>query len=340
MKQAEDVVHGNRRSLIWIIVIGGALLLVASIASIMLGSTRFSWQVLWSMVINYTPNREQLIIATVRLPRLITTILIGANLAVAGAIMQAITRNPLASPSVFSINAGASFVVVVTLLLFPSFPSMLRVASALIGAFVTVMTVYGLSLLIRWGKTEVKMALIGVTMQAFFSVVIQLLLLLNERKTELVMFWLTGSVVGNRWNDMQWLIPFSLAGLILAVYMSRAASILSLGSDIAKGLGQRVKRLRVVLMLLVVVLAGISVSVAGPISFIGLIVPHMVRALVGVDYRVIIPVSALLGAVLLTVADVASRFIHFPAETPVGIVTALLGAPFFIYLARKKVVTL
>src|SRR6478735_3967621 len=267
------------------------LLLISMFLSISIGSIHISFGTIKQAILNFDGSKEQSIIQSVRLPRLLVTAFVGANLAVAGALMQALTRNPLASPGIFGINAGASAAMV----------------------FLTVVAIQGM--------------LMSLT---------QTLLIFNESKTEGVMFWLTGSVIGRDWGHVHVLVPFSIAGLLIAFGLGRASSLLSLGDDVARGLGQRVFAIRAFTAVVVIVLAGVSVAIAGPIGFVGLVVPHMVRYLIGVDYRVVLPMSALLGASLLLLADVLSRFITYPYETPVGAVTALLGTPYFIYLARRK----
>lgn len=331
---------GGRGKVTAVLGVGGLVLAAAFILSVWFGSSRLPLSTLHSALFDYGPTREQLILVKLRLPRTVATMLIGANLAVAGALMQALTRNPLASPGIFGINAGASFVIVLSLMRFPGMTANWRMAAAFAGALGTALLVYVVSQLIRWGKGELRMALTGVTVQAFLAVATQALLLFNEGKTETVMFWLTGSAAGLRWSSTSALIPWSLGGLAAALLLSRAVSVLSLGEEVARGLGQRIGLLRAAVLAVVVVLAGISVSVCGPIGFVGLMVPHIARALAGVQYRTVIPVSAVLGAALLTLADAGSRLISFPAETPVGIVTAILGGPFFIYLARRRRISL
>lgn len=335
----EGIAHLNSRSgrRLWLSVALCSLLLVTVIVlSISIGSTFIPISSIYSALADYTPTRENLIIMNVRLPRTMVTVLIGANLGVAGAMMQAITRNPIASPSIFGINAGAAFAVVCMTMLIPGISPAWRVPGAFVGAFGAALLVFFLSLIIKWGKMDVKLVLIGVTVQTFLAVGTQSMLIFNESKAELLLFWLSGSVVGNHWQEVAVLAVWSGIGLIMGVALSRSLAILSLGDETARGLGQRVGLLRVAATTAVVILAGASVSIAGPIGFIGLIVPHIVRYLVGIDYRKVIVFSALLGALVLTLADVASRWINYPGETPVGIVTALLGTPFFIYLARRK----
>ncbi|MBD2848290.1 iron ABC transporter permease [Paenibacillus sp. IB182496] len=326
----------RRWSVGWLAAALAALLTGAMLLSLRYGTTHYSLsEIITGLFIDHS-SREGLILSTVRLPRLAATVLIGASLGVAGALMQGVTRNPLASPSVFGVNAGAAFAVVLMIVLFPAVPVLWRVCGALIGAIGSVTLVFALSKIIRFGKPEVKMALIGVTMQTFLAVGTQALLLLNESKAEQAMYWLAGSVVGVRWPAIAILACWCAVGLALALGLSRSLAALSLGDEVAASLGQQVRRLRLMAVCAVVMLAGASVAVAGPIGFVGLMVPHIVRYMAGVHYRVVLPLSGLLGALLLTGADVCSRAISYPGETPVGIVTALIGTPYFIYLARRQ----
>ncbi|MBU8905407.1 FecCD family ABC transporter permease [Desertibacillus haloalkaliphilus] len=279
--------------------------------------------------------KEHLIVQTVRLPRAVIACIIGANLAVAGAIMQAITRNPLASPQIFGINAGASFMVVLSTVLFAGFSSSTLVYFAFIGAAIGGIMVYYLGSS-GSGLTPVKLALAGIAIHLFLSALTEGLIIFNEHTTEGVLFWLAGAIDSKSWQDVKLILPWAVTGLICSFLLAKSISILSLGDNVAKGLGQSIGWIRLLSGGLVIILAGASVAVAGPIGFVGLIIPHIARYLVGVDYRVVLPFSALFGAILLVYADVIARFIAFPYESPVGIVTALLGAPYFFYLISRR----
>ncbi|QLK09166.1 Heme ABC type transporter HtsABC, permease protein HtsB (plasmid) [Priestia megaterium] len=277
-------------------------------------------------------SKQTTVIQTLRLPRAVLAALIGASLAVAGALMQAITRNSLASPQVFGVNAGASLAIVVATILFPELHSKTTVYFAFLGSALGGITVY---LFAAGGKvTHIKLALAGMAVHLFLSSLTQGVIVLNEDATD-VLYWLVGSINGKNWSHVLILLPWSVFGLLAAFIMGRSISILVLGENMATGLGEKVQWIRLVSGVIVIILAGSSVAVAGPIGFIGLMVPHIARKLVGGDYQRILPFSALLGGILLIYADILSRFIAYPFESPVGIVTALIGAPFFLYLSRK-----
>lgn len=310
------------------------LLLLGLMASLRIGAVSIEFGTIFQSFFSDEQSKEFLIIQNLRLPRALIAIIIGASLAIAGAIMQAITLNPLASPQIFGVNAGASLVVVLSTVFLPSVSPSSLVYFAFLGAVLGGSIVYSMASSSS-GTSPIKLALAGITVHLFLSAIIEGIVLFHEDSTQSVLFWLAGAIDGASWNDVQIIWPWATAGIIIAVVLARQLTILGLGDDMAKGLGQNVVVIRLFFSLLVVVLAGASVAVAGPIGFVGLIIPHIARKLIGIDYRLIIPFSGLLGALLLVSADVLSRFIAFPAESPVGIVTALIGAPYFLYLARK-----
>ncbi|MCM3269956.1 iron ABC transporter permease [Paenibacillus elgii] len=315
---------------------GFVLLTVALLLSVAVGSTSMPISSVLTALLHEDGSRTHSIIRNIRIPRTVVTALAGANLAVAGALMQAVTRNPLASPGVFGINAGASVAVVFVAVTYPFVTGGYTVAAAFVGGAAAAVVVFAMASAFKGAHMEVNLALTGVAIQAILSAATQALLIFNETKTDSVLFWLAGSVSGRRWEHVQTLLWWGVPALAVAFALGRSASILSLGEDMARGLGQSVWKARSLITLVVISLAGVSVAVAGPIGFVGLIVPHIARYLTGADYRAVIPLSALLGAVLLLLADLASRFVLFPYETPVGVVTALIGTPYFIYLARRR----
>lgn len=280
---------------------------------------------------------DDLIIRTVRLPRVVTGAIIGAGLAVAGAIMQGLTGNPLASPGVMGINAGAAFAVVVGVYLLGGPPLLVYGFLAMGGAAAAAIIVYTLASLGRGGATPVKLTLAGVIFAMFISAFTTVILIFDRNTFDQIRFWTVGSLAGRDWEMVLWLGPFVAVGLVGALLLSRQITTMSLGQDIAKGLGQNTVLIKGLAAFVVILLAGGSVALAGPVGFVGLIVPHLVRAICGVDYRWIIPYAAATGAILVTVADAVGRVIQRPQEIPIGVMLAFVGAPFFIYLARWKV---
>lgn len=321
----------QRKRLIFVLLLLGCL---AVYSSLFFGITQMNpIHLVQEWISSGTTSKAGLVLTNLRLPRLLLGLLLGANLAVAGAIMQAVTRNPLASPQVFGVNAGASFLVILSLLVFPSLGTANLIYFAFAGALVGGVLVFSFAS-VR-GMTALKLALVGMAIHLLLTSLTKGLILFNDRITN-VLYWLSGSLSDASWLELRIVLPWSLAGLFLAVSLAKSLAVFQLGQDVAVGLGQKVTRIRLLAGISVVLLAGVTVAVAGAIGFIGLMVPHITRRLVGEDYRIVLPVAAVIGGLLLTYADVLARFIAYPYESPVGIVTSLLGAPFFLVLARRQ----
>lgn len=323
----------KRATLIFIMSV--CLLFIVMYLNLAIGSSHITTHDIFSYFTGHTNTKATFLIHNVRMPRMLGGLLIGAALALAGLLMQAMTRNPLASPQLFGINSGASFVIVLITLAIPSLTSISTIL-AFIGAFVGGLTVYLLS-----GSTQkitpIKLALAGMAVHLFFSSMTQGLILLNEDSTSTVMFWLVGSLATIKWVQVLNILPWLIIAFVVTILMGRQFSILELGEDLAKGLGQKIQLIRIIIGLLVIVLAGTSVSIAGPIGFVGLIVPHIVKHYINRNYLLMIPLSMIIGADLLLLSDVLSRLIAFPFESPVGIVTSFLGAIYFLAITIKGV---
>lgn len=311
---------------------------VAFLASIVFGQTPITFQEALSSFVNYDESStEHIIIQADRLPRAIIGSIIGASLAVAGTLMQALTKNPLASPSVFGINHGAIFFVVIGVLFFSVTSLIQLTALAFVGAAIAALIVYVLGAIGRNGLTPVKIVLAGAAISALFQSYTQALLVLNETGLQDVLFWLAGSISGRTLDMLIPVLPFIGTAIVSAMLMGKSINLLATGDDIAKGMGQNVAIVKGLMGVIVVILAGSSVAVVGAVGFIGLVIPHVARFFAGNDYRWIIPFSGLLGAVLLLISDVLARFLIMPQEVPIGVMTALVGGPFFVYIARKGV---
>lgn len=313
-----------------------ALFMISFVLSIALGQTSIQLQTTFDAFFNYDESiTEHVIITTSRTTRAVIATVIGANLAIAGSLMQALTRNPLAAPDIFGINAGALFFVVFSATFFSVDSLVNYMWIAFLGAGIAGMLVFFLGSLGRDGLTPIKIVLAGAAITALFVSFTQGLLVIDEQKIQTILFWLTGSVAGRSMDMLLPVLPFMFGAGLIALFLGRSINILLSGEDVAKGLGQRTVLIKVIIGVIVVFLAGGSVAVAGSIGFVGLIVPHMVRGLVGPDYRWVIPFSALVGATLLLLADIAARFVIMPQEMPIGVMTAFIGAPFFVYIARR-----
>lgn len=317
------------------LVISLLMLAIAIVCSIAFGVTDIPISSVWESFTHYNMSTEHLIIRTTRVPRALIAASVGACLAVAGAVMQVMTRNPIASPSTLGVNSGATFFIVMS-------ASLLGISGmgaftwvALIGAAVSGGIVFTLGSIGRDGMTPVKITLAGASMTAFFASLTQGLMLTDGKMFDQVLVWLVGSVAGRDMAQLQTVWPYMAVGMLIALLLARHLNVLAMGDDVAQGLGQRTAHIKLFAAISTILLAGASVAVAGPIAFVGIIIPHIVRYLVGNDYRWILPYSAVLGALLLVAADLGSRYIAMPKEVPVGVMTAIIGVPFFVYIARK-----
>jgi iron complex transport system permease protein len=313
---------GSRALLLPGLAVGIGLLAAVVLVSITLGAADITPAVVYESLTAFDETSfDHLIIQTVRLPRVLAGVVVGAALAVAGAIMQGVTRNPLADSGILGINSGAAFAVVLAVYLIGA-PSLGTYALAgFIGAGAAAVLVYALGSAGEGGATSFTTAI----------------LIFDQETLEQIRFWTAGSLAGRDMNLLLRTAPWMLAGLAGAMIISRQITTLSMGEDVAKGLGQNTGWVRLIAAGLVVLLAGGSVALAGPVGFVGLVVPHVVRFLVGVDFRWVLPYAAVLGAILVTLADIGARILIRPQELPVGVVMAFVGAPFFIALARWKV---
>ncbi|TDL78720.1 FecCD family ABC transporter permease [Peribacillus frigoritolerans] len=317
------------------LITGFILLLVSICASVVLGYTQTSWDTAINAFTNFNGSNEHLIIQTVRLPRAAVAVAVGASLAVAGALMQALTKNPLASPGVFGINAGAGFFVVIAVSTFGVNSLHAFTWISFLGAAVAAFTVYFAGSFGREGLTPMKLTLAGAAMAALFSSLTQGFLVSNEAALDQVLFWLAGSVQGRKLELLYSVLPYIGIAFVICIFLASKINLLMMGEDVAKGLGQKTGTVKLITAAVIILLAGGAVAIAGPVGFVGIVIPHIARYFVGNDHRWILPYCAVLGGVLLVTADIGARFVAMPEEVPVGVMTALVGTPFFIYIARR-----
>lgn len=311
------------------------LLLLLMCMSIVYGYTDTSWKTAFETFTNYNASNEHIVIQSIRLPRALIAAAVGASLAIAGALMQTLTKNPLASPGIFGINAGAGFAVVIAVSLFSIVSIQAFTWLAFLGAGVAAVSVYFIGSIGREGLTPMKLTLAGAAMSAMFSSFTQGLLVMDEAALEQVLFWLAGSVSGRKLESLTSVVPYLAVGWLGALLLATKMNVLAMGDDVAKGLGLNTGFVKIGVGIVVVLLAGSAVAVSGPIGFIGIVIPHITRSIVGIDHRWVIPFSGLLGAILLLAADIGARYILMPQEIPVGVMTAIIGTPFFIYITRR-----
>jgi len=313
--------------------VGAALLGVCFWLSVTLGSADVPLETVWRSLVAFDGSTEHLIIRTVRLPRSLLAIAVGSALAVAGALTQGLTRNPLAAPDLLGVEVGAALAMVLAL-----YGGGTRsVGFALAGAAIAAAAVYWLGSLGRSGLTPMKLIIAGAALSYLLGSLTTGVLLVSQQTLDEIRFWLAGSLAGADLAALKLVLPYWGVGVLLALLLGRSLTLLALGEDVAQGLGLPTAWIKAGAALAVVLLAGSAVAVAGPIAFVGLVVPHGVRFWVGVDYRWIVPYTLLAGGILLLVADIAARLLLQPQELPVGIMTALVGAPCFLYLARSHV---
>lgn len=311
------------------------LLLFLMAASIVYGYTDTTWKMAIEALTNFNGSNEHIVIQSVRIPRAFIAAAVGASLAISGVLMQTVTKNPLASPDIFGVNAGAGVAVVIAVTVFSVGSLQLFTWLSFLGAAVAAISVYAIGSVGREGLTPMKLTLAGAAMTALFASFTQGILVLNEAALDQVLFWLAGSVAGRSLDNLIAVLPYLIGGWIISLVIASNMNVLSMGEDVAKGLGLNTTLLKITIGIVVILLSGGAVAVAGPIGFIGIVVPHLSRSIVGIDHRWIIPFSGLLGGVLLLAADIVSRYILMPQEVPVGVMTAIIGTPFFIYIARK-----
>lgn len=310
-------------------------LLLAAAASLLLGSRSLTPAEVWTALTAPDDTDATAIVRDLRVPRTILGALVGAALAVSGTVMQGLTRNPLAEPGILGINAGASLAVVLAISLLGADAATAYVPFALIGAAAAAVLVALLGG-IGGRPSPIRLALAGAVLMTLLTSITSAVLVFDARTLDEFRFWLVGSIAGRDAGTWQAVGPVLAAGLLLALLSGRQLNTLALGDDLARGLGQRVGRARAIAGLASVLLAGGAVAAAGPIAFVGLAVPHVARAVTGPDYRWTIPLAAVLGATFLLAADTLGRLLTAPAELQVGIVTALVGAPFFLWLVRGR----
>jgi len=311
------------------------ILVVAAILSVTFGARDVTAADVWAGLTGSTDTASAAAVAK-RVPRTLLAILVGAALAVSGAVLQGATRNPLADPQILGINGGAGLAIVVGIAFFGLGSATGYIWVGMIGAAGAAVMVYAIGSLGRGGATPLRLALAGAVSAVAFSSLTSAILLPRINAMNDFRFWQIGGVGGATTETILQVLPFLLAGLVICLASASTLNTLALGDELAVGLGARVRTARLISTAGAVILCGSATAVAGPIGFVGLVIPHMIRLVVGVDHRWLLPVSALGGAVLLTLGDVVGRVVARPAEIEVGIVTALVGAPFFIALVRRQ----
>ncbi|WP_160686570.1 iron ABC transporter permease [Clostridium sp. C2-6-12] len=308
---------------------------ICVMASFAWGSKNLEVSQVVSALLNKGDMSFSALVVRERIPRTIFSIMAGASLGISGALMQSITRNPIADPSILGVNTGASLFVVIGIAFFNINSANQYIWVALAGAALTSIFVYGMASIGNGGITPIKLALAGSATSAVLSSLVSAIILPRSEVMDAYRFWQVGSVSGATWESIKLILPFIIVGLVISVVVAPALDALALGDEVATGLGVNIGVIRIICAIAGVVLCGAITAIAGPIGFVGLMIPHSMRLIFGSNLRGMVPLSAIGGAVLLTISDVLGRVIGSPGELQVGIITAFIGAPILIVIARK-----
>ncbi len=324
--------RARRQRFLWVLSAGLAAAAVLALLSLTFGAITLSPHSVLSGLTSDSDAFARNVVWRIRFPRLLDAMLVGAALSVAGALLQVVTRNPLADPTILGVSSAAGLATAITMVVAPTAPqwgfAVVAVAGALVGA--------GIIFAIAWQGivSPMRLTLAGVAISAFFGAAIVGLLASSRTFLQLSIGFLAGGLYGSEWADFRSMTPYVLPALAAAYLLSDRLNVLALGDEVAASLGVLTDRTRLLVLAVVGVLAGAAVSVAGIVSFVGLVCPHLARFVVGSDNRYLIPTAALTGALLVGAADLAARLVLRPAEIPMGIITAAIGAPFLLYLLR------
>ncbi|WP_413377034.1 FecCD family ABC transporter permease [Paenibacillus taichungensis] len=310
------------------------ILIVCFIIAMMFGAEETTFRNLWLTLTSATKNDNILILREIRLPRELAAMLIGAALAVSGGIMQGITRNPLADPGLLGLTSGANMALALAFVFMPSLGYFGIMVACFVGAALGAAWVIVLGSMRRGSLSPIRVVLAGAAVSAFMYAISDGISIFFKISKDVSM-WTSGGLIGTTWGQIQAIAPVILIGLAVVLFLSNQINILSLSDEVATGLGQKLVLVKTVLFLLVIVLTGASVALIGNMAFVGLMIPHIVRKLVGTDYRYIIPVSIFAGASFMLLAETLGRTINAPYETPVVAIASMLGLPFFLFVVRR-----
>lgn len=301
--------------------------------AMILGAATISVSDVWLAIIGDT-SKNSLILREIRIPRELATLLVGSALAVSGAIMQGMTRNPLADPGLLGLTAGANAALAIAIALVPSLNYYGIMAACFLGAAIGALIVFGIASAKRGGFSPFRLVLAGAAVSTFFFAIAEGVGIYFKVSKDISM-WTAGGVIGTTWSQLQIITPVILIGIVIALVLSKQLTLLSLSEEVAVGLGQHTFRTKVILFILIILLAGSAVALVGNLAFVGLMIPHIVRAIVGTDYRFILPMSAVIGGAFMLLADTLGRTMNAPYETPVAALVAVMGLPFFLIIVRK-----
>lgn len=329
MKFGVDIVKWR----ILILMVFAVLAICGCIVSLLKGSVNISYSDIWHILIENGTSAKDQIVLNIRLPRTLVAALVGMNLSLAGAILQAVMKNPLADPHIIGISSGAGLAGVIIMILYPAMEYLITPV-AFLGAMGAAICIY----ILAWkgGVRPVRIILAGVAVSAFLGSGISALMIFYSDRVHGALMWMVGGLAARSWPHVDIILPYAIIGMILAFFGARHLNILQLGDEIARGLGLNVEVTRIAMTALAALLAASAVSVVGLLGFVGLIVPHAARLMIGSDYRFLLPAAALLGIAVVTFSDTFARIVFSPIELPVGVIMAFIGAPFFLFLLRRE----
>ncbi|WP_027410298.1 FecCD family ABC transporter permease [Anoxybacteroides tepidamans] len=324
----------ERLAFIYKLIVAIGALMAMFLVALVLGVADTTLKDVWHALSSHAKGEKLSIIRELRLPREIAALFVGAALAVSGAIMQGMTRNPLADPGLLGLTAGANASLAITMALIPSANYFAITVACFIGAALGAMMVLTIGAFKKGGFSPLRIVLAGAAVSTFLYALAEGVGIYFKISKDVSM-WTAGGVIGTSWSQLQTIIPFILIGIFISLLLSRQLTILSLSEEVAVGLGQKTTQIKMILFIVVILLAGASVALVGNITFVGLIAPHIVRTMVGTDYRFVIPMSAVIGGIFMLFADTLARTINAPYETPLTAIVAMIGLPFFLFIVNK-----
>ncbi|EOW9529384.1 FecCD family ABC transporter permease [Bacillus cytotoxicus] len=335
-KDVKLMTKNNLRStsFIYKFILGIIVFLLIFMASMVFGAADTTIKDVWLALTSSAQGEKLSLIRELRLPREIAAIFVGAGLAVSGAIMQGLTRNPLADPGILGLTGGANAALAITIAFIPSANYFYIMIACFIGAAIGAIMVFGIGMMKQGGLSPLRIVLAGAAVSAFLIAVSEGIGIYFKISQDVSM-WTAGGVIGTTWSQLQLIIPVISINIFIAILLSKKLTVLSLSEEVAIGLGQKIIVIKIILFIIIILLAGASVALVGNMAFIGLMAPHMVRPIVGPDYRFVIPMSALAGASFMLLADTIGRTMNAPYETPLVAIVAIVGLPFFLFIVRK-----
>ena len=320
----------------FILVLGCSIVaIIGLIVAICAGAKSIPLQTVWDSIFHYEDVLDMQLVRDVRIPRAISTAFVGGLLGITGAMMQGVTRNPVAEPSLMGITQGATFAIALLGMSSSLYGLLGNTLAAFVGAIISGLLVLAFSMKSARNMNMSRLLLAGTALSTFFISMATVIALLTNKSQSLA-FWITGGFRAVTWNSVMLLLIVGGMTTIIALFLAPKINIVNLGEDVWIGLGENPVKIRMITLLLIIPMCAVCVAVAGNIAFVGLIVPHIIRKLLGTDYRVIMPVSFLGGAMLVIWADVLARLVNQPYETPIGLFTSLVGVPLFIWMVRKE----